>query len=82
MRTRAGTQLMAPTAHRTQRAVEVILELGQLVVDVDVAFTTQPISLGVCRVDQPGGLGVSRLDDLGLGRKRCCSLMPSCTALS
>lgn len=82
MRTRAGTQLMAPTAHRTQRAVEVILELGQLVVDVDVAFTAQPIGLGVCRVDQPGGLGVSRLTTSVWATKRCCSLMPSCTALS
>lgn len=37
---RGGAQLMATAPHRAQGAVEEVLELGELVVDIDVAFAT------------------------------------------
>src|ERR1700749_3882725 len=40
-------QLMAATVDRAQGGVEVFLELGELAVDVDVAFAGQPITLSV-----------------------------------
>ena len=43
---RSGAQLVPAPAHRPQRAVEEVLELGELAVDVDVAFAAQPVGLG------------------------------------
>src|ERR1700744_4454600 len=62
-------QLMAGTVDQAQGGVEVLLELGELAVDVDVAFAAQPISLHVGGVDQPGRLGIGRLHDFGLGHQ-------------
>ena len=58
---------MAAAADRAQGAVEVLLELGEFVVDVDVALAAQPVGLGVRGVDQPGRLGVRGLHHVGLG---------------
>ena len=41
-----GPQLVAAAAHRAQGAVQVVLELRELVVDVDVALTAQAVGLG------------------------------------
>jgi len=60
---------VASTAHRAQRPVEVVLELGELAVDVDVAFAAESVGLRVGRVDQAGGLGGGGRHDLGLGHQ-------------
>ena len=59
VRAGCGAELVAAAAHRTKGAVEELLELGELVVDVDVALTAQPVGLGVRRVDEPGGFARS-----------------------
>ena len=64
-----GPQLVAAAAHRAQGAVQVVLELRELVVDVDVALTAQAVGLGVGGVDEPGGFGVGGVDNLGLGHQ-------------
>src|SRR6516165_7263323 len=54
-------QLVTTTSHGPQRAVEELLELGELVVDVDVALTAQPVGLGMRSVYEASGLGVGSL---------------------
>ena len=44
-------------------AVQVFLELSELAVDVDIAFTAQPVGFSVRRVDESSGLGIGRLHD-------------------
>src|SRR5262249_28408572 len=59
--TRRRAELVAAPADGTKRAVEKLLELGELVVDVDVALAAQPVGLGVRRVDESRGFCCGRL---------------------
>ena len=49
VRARRGAQLVTAATDRAQRAVEVVLELRELAVDVDVALAAQSVGLGVGR---------------------------------
>src|ERR1700758_4768949 len=69
VRTGGRAQLVATAPDRPKRAVEELLELGELVIDVDVALTAQPVGLGVGRVDEPSGFGVGGLHHLVLGHQ-------------
>ena len=65
--TRTGAQLLATAADRPNRPGEDLLEVGELLVDVDVAVPAQTVGLGVCRVDDAPCLGLGCDDHFILG---------------